>query len=67
VTDSSARIRGAWSSLQSEWSTAREHWRDAMGEQFERSVWQSWEQEVPQLIKVLEELDEVLDQAISRT
>lgn len=67
INDAADRLKGAWSGLQDHWHTAKEHWRDAVGETFERTVWNEWEQEIPGLLKSLEDLDEILGQAIERT
>ena len=67
LNESSDRLRGAWAAVRSGWDEAKEHWRDATAEDFERNLWNIWEEQVPQVIMRLDELDEVLQQAIERT
>ena len=67
LTESSDSLKGAWTVVRSEWAEAKEHWRDATAESFEHNLWQEWEEQVPKLIARLDELDEILQQAIERT
>jgi hypothetical protein len=63
----SDRLKGAWLAVRSEWHDAKEHWHDAIADTFERNVWQQWEEQVPQMLMRLDDLDQILQQALERT
>lgn len=67
LTDSHDRLRGEWSALRHQWEDTRGEWRDGVGDRFERDFWQELDEEVPNLLKTLSELDEVLDAALRHT
>jgi hypothetical protein len=61
------RLQGEWGGLQNQWSSTRGQWRDSVGDRFEREFWMRWEIEVPRLLKSVDDLEEVLDQALRNT
>jgi hypothetical protein len=67
ISEAAESLSGAWSGLCGRWHDAREHWRDAIGDSFERRLWQEWEAEMPQLLRALNDLNEVLSQAVEHT
>ena len=67
MNDSQDTIRGEWRLLLSQWSSTRAQWRDMVAVQFEKDFWRQWEHEVPGLLNALEDLDNVLDQALRAT
>lgn len=60
-------IRGSWSILQGQWTETRRQWRDSVGERFEREMWQEWEDDIPQVLQAMQDLDEILNQALQQT
>ena len=53
----------SWRNLQNEWAEVRGEWRDKVADNFEREWWNELEQEIPQLIESVSQLDEAFSQA----
>ena len=60
-------LNAHWRSLQSHWQATKEKWRDGVSNQFEREFWSQWQTEAPRMIKTLDELNALLEQALRRT
>jgi hypothetical protein len=67
INDTQDSIKGEWSILQSEWDNTRSLWRDSVANRFEKQFWSELERQIPQLLSAMEELDEILDQALYNT
>jgi len=67
IAEEQHRVREAWQRLSGEWEQGREQWQDEIGEFFEREYWSDLATEVPMLLRAMEELDEVLGQALYNT
>lgn len=61
-----ARIQQAETHLQAAWQEARSGWRDELGEQFERTYWEPWAAQLPQLRAALDELAQALSTALAQ-
>uniref|UniRef100_A0A7V3NTU9 Uncharacterized protein n=1 Tax=candidate division WOR-3 bacterium TaxID=2052148 RepID=A0A7V3NTU9_UNCW3 len=52
-----------WQASQDRWKSLSEEWKDPVGSYFYKNFWQPWEEEMPQALKALANLVEVLEQA----
>ena len=50
-------------SLKTHWIATRQAWRDAVGDRFERELWQPLEAESSRYLNALRDLDDALRQA----
>lgn len=57
-------LRSEWSALESQWRLTRSQWRDGVANSFEKESWHELEEGIPQFLRELEHVDEVLDQAL---
>lgn len=60
-------MRAEWARLQECWQTTREQWDDEVAESFERGRWQEWEAQVPEFLRALEDLEDVVARALRET
>jgi hypothetical protein len=60
-------IGGEWAGLESQWEMTRQKWRDSVAEYFEREYWGELADEVPRLLQAMEDLNDMLNHALSRT
>jgi hypothetical protein len=60
------RLRHEWSALESQWHSTREQWDDVVGERFEKEFWHVLDEEIPNFLRDLQQLDDTLDQAFRR-
>lgn len=60
-------LNSSWSALKEQWATTRQHWRDEVGNHFDREWWQQLEYEVPHVLYAMTNLDETLEQALRST
>ena len=63
IADLEQDLSLSWRNLQNEWAEVRGEWRDKVAENFEREWWSELEQEIPQLIESVSQLDEAFHQA----
>lgn len=57
-------LRSEWSALESQWHSTRSQWRDSVADRFEKEFWRAMEEDVPQFLRELEQVDETLNQAL---
>jgi hypothetical protein len=67
INDLRNNLQSHWNGLQTQWETTRGSWRDAVSDRFEREFWSFWEEEIPKLLRAMDDLDETLDNALRRT
>lgn len=63
IGDSGDTLRAAWSALQEHWAEARSQWRDPVADRFETEFWLEWQQQMPALLRTIDDLDQAVDQA----
>ncbi len=60
ILDARQELIAEWNTLLRTWEDTRSHWRDPIGDKFEREHLAQWEETIPAFIKFLEELDTVV-------
>lgn len=63
ISDAEQELNMLWHNLQNDWVEARIRWQDNVAENFERIWWNELEQEIPQMIESISQLDNALRQA----
>jgi hypothetical protein len=66
LSDAYDGLRGEWSALESQWQSTRAQWTDTVGGRFEKEFWNELEEAMPEFLRELQRVDDVLDQALSR-
>jgi len=64
LSDIAERAHSEWSRLEEQWLNTRREWRDEVAARFEREFWQPWKQDLPRLLRELDELEDTLDRAL---
>lgn len=64
LNDQCDLLESYWKNLCQQWEETRLHWKDSVGDYFEREFWQDLEKDIPKLLLKLQELDEVMAQAL---
>jgi hypothetical protein len=67
LKDTHDDLRAAWANIGERWEDTRREWRDAVGDRFEREVWDDFEGAIPEVLRSMLELDEVLTNALRQT
>ena len=67
IGETRSNLQTRWNSLQAQWQTTRQDWRDEMGDLFEREFWINWEEEMPKLLRAMENLEHTIEQGMRRT
>ncbi len=57
------KIRNEWTILQRDWDTVAALWNDPNRQQFEREFWESYEETIRPILKAIDQLGQVIDQA----
>ena len=64
LADNQDALRSDWSALESQWLSTRAQWRDNVAARFEKQFWQQMEDSIPQLLRAMDEVDEIFRQAL---
>ncbi len=56
-----------WKDIKVKWDMVDEKWKDKVKELFKKQFWNDWEEEMPKFLKSLENISNVIEQAISNT
>ena len=64
ISDAHDNLRSEWSTIESQWQATRSGWRDGVGDQFEKLFWNEFEENVPQFLRSLDELNDTLERAL---
>lgn len=56
-------LQNEWSRLQSHWQTTESLWNDVVRHRFEREFWVLYEPEVQKVLRAMERLDRIVEQA----
>lgn len=67
ISEAQQELQGHWNNLQVQWEATRQGWRDEMGNLFEREFWSVWEEEMPRLLRAMENFDHAVEQGLRGT
>jgi len=67
MNEGSRQLAAAWSVLASQWLETRSHWRDAVALEFESHCWDELYQQINELMRAAERLDDTLSRALRST
>lgn len=67
INDARNNLQSHWNSISAQWQTTRHAWRDVVGDRFEREFWSILEDQIPKLLRAMDDLDETLDKALRST
>lgn len=57
-------LSAEWNGLNQCWGETRSKWRDGVGDRFERERWSQWEETIPHFLRLLDQMDHVIDEAL---
>jgi hypothetical protein len=57
-------LRREWSTLEAQWQSTRGQWQDNVAVRFEKQFWHPLDDCIPQLLRSMDEVDEILSRAL---
>lgn len=60
-------LQSYWKDINIKWNIVDEKWKDKVKDIFEKEFWNDWEEEMPKFLKSLENLSNIIEQALSNT
>jgi hypothetical protein len=61
-----SELASQWSKLRACWNVTSEKWNDEVANAFAKKHWEEWERELPAFLAALENLDEVVGEALNK-
>lgn len=60
-------LQQEWIKVENTWLETRRLWQDQVARKFEKMIWEEWERELRKSLRVIDEVDHILDEAELKT